>query len=339
MVRKDQRISNDHILPPPRGKNHHLRNIISRQRLNTLINLLRLLPIAPEPNHTELRLDLPRINFNDAHATRNQLLSQAVCKRPYRGLGSAVDAAALVRLAPCNGPDVYNVAAAAVGAGEEDGENGLRHGDEAGDVGLEHYVYVGLVDGGGLVDAFDEAAVCLVNFLPKAPEHYLGVIGLGLGMGGYSRVIHKHIDLLELLRQLANELPDFLDVADVEFDDMDLHALCYAFNLSFDFFQCLLTARRQDELDVGLRARELQRGALPDPRGSACDEDCFAGEALGLRAHSGEVVWEVEVRGQELYSRAGLMTGNELSENLRAADKVSWAKRQHVKDQGKIRGN
>ena len=121
MVRKNQRISNHHILPPTRRKHHNLCNIITRQRLYALINLLRLLLIASKSYHTKFRLDLPRVDLNNPHTARNQLLAQAVCKRPDSCLCSAVDAAALIRLATRNRADVYDVAAAAVGAGKENG--------------------------------------------------------------------------------------------------------------------------------------------------------------------------------------------------------------------------
>lgn len=158
MVRENQRIRHHNVLPPPRSKHHDLRNIITCQRLHTLVNLLRLLLVAPKPDHTELRLDLPRINLNDPDATRNQLLAQRIRERPHGGLGCAVDRAPRVRLAAGNRADVYNITAAAIGAGEEDGQDGLCHGDEAGDVGLEHGVDVGGFDFRGFVDALDEAA-------------------------------------------------------------------------------------------------------------------------------------------------------------------------------------
>lgn len=57
-----------------------------------------------------------------------------------------------------DGANVDNVAMAAVGALLEDGEDGLGHVDEAGDVGVEHDAHVILVDLGGPGDALDETA-------------------------------------------------------------------------------------------------------------------------------------------------------------------------------------
>lgn len=153
------------------------------------------------------------------------------------------------------------------------------------------------------------------------------------------RVVHEHIDFLELGGQLADELPDLLHVTDVELDDVDLDALRDALNLLLDFVQRLLAARRQDKLQVvGLRARKLQRGALPDSRTRTCHQDRLAGKALGLAgAHSGEVVGEVEV--QVLYNRAGLMAGDEATEDLGMPDKISWAGENHVRFESARGGN
>ena len=158
MVREDQCVRHDDVLPPPRRKHHNLRNIVTSQGLHALIDLVRLRLITPKPHDTEFRLDLPRVNFNNPDTTRNKLLAQSVSERAHSRLGSAVNAASRVRLTTRNRANVYNVAATAVGAGEEDGEDGLRHGDQTCDVGLEHGVDVCLGDGGGFVHAFDEAA-------------------------------------------------------------------------------------------------------------------------------------------------------------------------------------
>lgn len=165
MVRENKSISKDDILPPPRRENNHFRNIIPSKWLHPLVHFLRLLLVTPESDHAEFGLHLPRINLNHPHTARDQLFSEGVSEAAHRGFGRAVDAAARVRLAARDGPDVDDVAAAAVRAGEEEGEDGLGHCDQAGYVGLEHGVDVGLGDGGGFVDAFDEAAVpALISF-------------------------------------------------------------------------------------------------------------------------------------------------------------------------------
>lgn len=120
MVRENKRISNDHILPSRGSKHDDLGNIITSQRLHALINLLRLLLVTTKPDNTKLCLDLPRVDLDDADTARDKLLTQRVGEAAHRGLGRAVDAATLVRFAARNRADVYDVAAAAVGAGKED---------------------------------------------------------------------------------------------------------------------------------------------------------------------------------------------------------------------------
>lgn len=74
------------------------------------------------------------------------------------GLGGAVDAAAGVGLAAGDAADVDDVAAAAVGAAQEDGQDRLRHVDEPRHVGADHDAHVLLGDVGGPRDALDQAA-------------------------------------------------------------------------------------------------------------------------------------------------------------------------------------
>lgn len=179
MVRENKSISKDDILPPPRRENNHLGNIIPSQRLHPLIHFLRLLPITPESDNAKLRLHLPRINLNHPDPARDQLFAEGVGEAAHRGFGRAVDAAACVRLAARDGADVDDVAAAAVRAGEEEGQDGLGHCDQAGYVGLEHGVDVGLGDGGGFVDAFDEAAI--------STSISLGVLDHGCAEGAWKK--------------------------------------------------------------------------------------------------------------------------------------------------------
>lgn len=75
------------------------------------------------------------------------------------GLGGTVDGAAGVRLSASDGANVHDVALTAVGSSQEDGQNGLGHVDEAGDVGAEHNVHVFLSNFGCTGDTFNEAAV------------------------------------------------------------------------------------------------------------------------------------------------------------------------------------
>jgi hypothetical protein len=73
------------------------------------------------------RLNLARINLNNANAGIHQLLPQRIRKDPHRALRSAVDAATRIRVPRGNASDVDDVAAAALGPGLEDGQDSLRH--------------------------------------------------------------------------------------------------------------------------------------------------------------------------------------------------------------------
>lgn len=144
-------------------------------RVDSRVDRVGLALIAVEPNKRELlrpvshlisgqaraiyRLHLPRVDLNDSNPRRDQLLSQRVRERPDRRLRGAVDAAARVGLAAGNAADVDDVAAAAVAALLEDGQDRLRHVDQAVDVGGEHGVDVLGGDLGGFGDAFDQATV------------------------------------------------------------------------------------------------------------------------------------------------------------------------------------
>jgi len=155
MVREDQTVRHNNILPPARGENNNLRNIISRQRLATRINSISLALIAIEPHNTKLRLDLPGIHANNPHSRRDQLFPQTVGERSDGSFGRAVDSAAGVGLAAGDGADVDDVAGSgAAVALQHSTEDFLGHVDEAGDVGGEHDVHVVFGDFRGAGDAF-----------------------------------------------------------------------------------------------------------------------------------------------------------------------------------------
>ena len=147
MIRENQTIRHNNILPPARRKNHNLRNIIRRQRLTTRINSIRLTLIPIKPHNTKLSFNLPGINTNDSHPRRDELFPQTVRERSDGRFGRAVDSAAGVGLAAGDGADVDDVACAGAGvAVEHAAEDFLGHVDEAGDVGGEHDGHVGFGD-------------------------------------------------------------------------------------------------------------------------------------------------------------------------------------------------
>lgn len=155
MIREDQTIRHNNILPPARGENHNLRNIISRQRLATRINSISLALIAIKPHNTKLSLNLPGIHTDDSHPRRDELFPQTVRERSDGRFGRAVDPAAGIRLAAGDRSDVDDVAGSgAIVALQHSEEDFLGHVHEAGDVGGEHDVHVVFGDFGGARDAF-----------------------------------------------------------------------------------------------------------------------------------------------------------------------------------------
>lgn len=110
------------------------------------------------------RLDLARINLNDPNASRNQLLPQRIRKTAHSRLGSTVNTAAGVGLPAGDGADIDDVSGTAIGPLLEDGQDGLRDVDQAGDVGREHDVDVLLGDLGCFRDTLDETTTqCHIN--------------------------------------------------------------------------------------------------------------------------------------------------------------------------------
>ena len=107
-------------------------------------------------------LDLAGVNLNDTDTAGNELLSQALSEAADSGLGSTVDTTARVGLSTGNGADVDDVTVAAIRTGEEDGENGLGHVDEAGDVCLEHDVDVLLGNLRSASNALDKTTVYML---------------------------------------------------------------------------------------------------------------------------------------------------------------------------------
>lgn len=104
-------------------------------------------------------LNLTRINLNNSNTRRDELLSQRVGETAHCGLGSAVDASSNIRLSAGDTANIDDVSAAAVVFLLEDGEHGLGHVDQSGDICGDHNVDVCELDIGGLCNALDEATV------------------------------------------------------------------------------------------------------------------------------------------------------------------------------------
>lgn len=176
MIRKDQTIRHNDIVPSARRKNYNLSNILRRQRLtatverrqyhfktkhqtrerNSRVHSIRLSLITIEPHHRELSLDLPRINADNPHPCGDELFPQALGESSNGGFGRAVDPSSRVGFATCDRSDIDDIAGACASVALEHAlQDFLGHVDEACDVGREHDVHVFFGDLRSSCDAFD----------------------------------------------------------------------------------------------------------------------------------------------------------------------------------------
>lgn len=151
VIREDQTIRQNNILPPTSRENHNLCDIISRQRLTARIHSISFALVAIKPHDTKLSLDLPRIHTDDPHSRRDELFPQTIGERSDGRFGRAVDSAAGVWLAAGDRTNVDDVANVAL---QHSAKDFLGHVDEAGYVGGKHDVHVVFGDLGGAGDAF-----------------------------------------------------------------------------------------------------------------------------------------------------------------------------------------
>ena len=253
MVWEDQSIGKHDILAPTSCKDDYLGDVVARQGLHALVDFLRLLLVAAKSHNTKLGLDLAGINLDDADAGGDEFFAEGVGEGADGGFGCTVDAAALIRLAASDGADIDDITAATVGAGLEDGEDGLGHVDEAGDVGREHDIDVVGLDVRGLRNALDEASI-----------------------------VHQDVDILEVVWQLGDKAGNLVRLADIELDWVDVHAASKAADFAGDFMERVNATGGDDELQVvGLGAGKLEGDASPNARAGACDDDGLALEPLG----------------------------------------------------------
>lgn len=164
VIREDQAVSKHHVLPPASRKHHNFCNVVRCEGVYTLVNFLRLGSIAVEPDHTELGLDLTRVDLHNPHAGGNEFLAHSVGETTYGGLGRTVYASTCVWLAACDAANVDDVAAVTLLHARQ---NELSHCYQTSHVGGEHGVDVFWNNGAGLCHAFDQAAeTCQLLFLP-----------------------------------------------------------------------------------------------------------------------------------------------------------------------------
>lgn len=99
---------------------------------------------------------MTRIDFNNTNSRGDEFLSQRVSEGADSGLGGAVDTAARVRLATGDTANVNNITTATLRALLEDGQDGLGHVNETGDVGVKHDLEILGSDFRGLGDTLDQ---------------------------------------------------------------------------------------------------------------------------------------------------------------------------------------
>ena len=153
----DDGVRDDDIFLSSGYKDDNFSNIIRSQCITTFVNCISLRLVAIKSYNRELGLHLARVNLHNPDSSVHQLLSQRLGKEPHCRLGGAVNASPNIRLASGNAANIYNVALSALRTGLEDFQDGLRHVDETGDVGVYHDVDVFFRDGWGLSDAANEA--------------------------------------------------------------------------------------------------------------------------------------------------------------------------------------
>jgi hypothetical protein len=109
------------------------------------------------------RLNLTGIDLNDTNSRRNKFLPERICEGADSRFGGTVDATAGIRLAASNGANVNYVTTAALVALLEDGQNGLGHVDQTGDVGVEHDLQILGSDFRCLSNSLYQATACKVS--------------------------------------------------------------------------------------------------------------------------------------------------------------------------------
>ena len=250
MTRENQRIRDHHVFPPPRREHDDLGNVVWRQGIHPLIDLLRSILIAVKPHDAKLRLHLSWIDLNDSDAVRDMFAAERLGEGSHGCFGGAVDTTIDIWFSARDGADVYDVAAGGLSC-FVDGEDGLRHVYQTRDVGCEHDVYVFGFDVRSLVVALYEATTieCTIS-IPLYVAQATIV--------GNSRIVDQDINLLELLRQAPHETADLLWLAHIQLHGQYFNILRDVADFLCNSLQCVYPPRRQDEFKI-IRActREL----------------------------------------------------------------------------------
>ena len=94
------------------GPNNGLRHIFSRERSESLVNLLRFLRVAVEADQAEVGFHHPGVNGRYAHGRAQQILAQPVVDGTNCRFASAINRSVGVRQLARRGSKIHNVAAA-----------------------------------------------------------------------------------------------------------------------------------------------------------------------------------------------------------------------------------
>lgn len=154
--REDERLCNVDVCGPVSGPDDLLCNILARQRLQTLVYLVRSPLVAPKPGHRERSLDHAWLNLGHPDGRVHELLQERRGERIDSKLGCAVNRSTWIALPPSNGAEVDNVTRVAL---LELLDKDLSEVNETLDVGVDHDVDLVCADVSNFVSAKDEASV------------------------------------------------------------------------------------------------------------------------------------------------------------------------------------
>ena len=90
MVRKDQAVSQHHVLPPSRSKHYDLGNISSSKRFYPFVHFVGFGFVAGEADNAEFGLDLAGVDLDDADARGDEFAAKGVGESADGGFGCAV---------------------------------------------------------------------------------------------------------------------------------------------------------------------------------------------------------------------------------------------------------
>src|SRR3984957_13549645 len=133
-----------------------LGDVVGGHRLHARVDVVRLGPVAAEPDERELRVGHAGLDAADPDPGAVQVAAQVQAELVDEGLGAAVHVPARVRVAARHRAEVDHVTAA---AGDHAGQDGAGAVDQALAVGVDHLVPVVKLGLLGRLEAEREAGV------------------------------------------------------------------------------------------------------------------------------------------------------------------------------------